>query len=408
MSKDKELVLSSSEAKGGLVVASGADSLLNRIRPEWQARGLINRTRRLLPIDPSSACQRLLNATIYDLRHKIVVAGVDLAKEAAARFKLPSISLTEDITENYSTARIIDLSYRMGILSRTEWRKIKRCYEIRGDLEHEDDEYEADIDDIIYIFKNCVEFVLSKDPVEIIRVADIKELVDAPKAAVLTSEILEEYEHAPNSRQREIGEHLFNTALDSKKPDIVRQNSVELLRQFKSITKTQVLVDIGELIHERYKRKRLELVVAKVAYAAGVFPYLKQKKVLDFFEWMYERFQKSGYHWKQFDSHGEPLDDFEDVGGFMHCPKQPREKLVLWMTLCYLGEPGGYGDWGRSRKVFNSDVAAPRIKGLFKKHGSIIVADLEKAKKRKLVKAAVNFKPIARRLETLEDLVSDE
>jgi hypothetical protein len=40
----------------------------------------------------------------------------------------------------------------MGLLPRPEWRRVTRCYEIRRDLEHEDDEYEATVEDCIYIF----------------------------------------------------------------------------------------------------------------------------------------------------------------------------------------------------------------------------------------------------------------
>jgi len=188
------------DPKGELVAASGAKKLLDMIRPEWKAKGLIKRTIRLLPVDPSSACQRLLNATIHDLRQKILIAGLDIAKEVAKRFGFPSITKPEDITENYSNSRIIDLAYRMGLLTRVEWRKIRRCYEIRGDLEHEDDQYEADIDDILYIFKNCIEIVLSRDPIELIRVEDIKDLIETPQTPVVTNEILEEFEHAPEPR----------------------------------------------------------------------------------------------------------------------------------------------------------------------------------------------------------------
>lgn len=271
--KDLEIITGKEVA-----VVSDTANLLDRIRPEWKSKDLITRTRKLLSVDPSSACQRLLNATIYDLRNKIIKAGIDIAQEVATRFSLPSITKPEDITENYTTSKVIDLAYRMGILSRTEWRKITRCYEIRGDLEHEDVEYEAEIDDIIYIFKNCIEIVLSRDPVELIRVEDIKELVKAPETPAITSETLEEYEKAPNARQHEIIEHLINTAMDSNKPDILRQNAVELLKQFKSITKMEVLVDISSYLQERYKKKPLDLVAAKVAYAAGILPYLKQKK----------------------------------------------------------------------------------------------------------------------------------
>ena len=62
-----------------LVQASGVQNLLNQIRPQWQSKKLIERVRKLLDVDPSSACQRLLNAAIHDLREKIAIAGLDIA-----------------------------------------------------------------------------------------------------------------------------------------------------------------------------------------------------------------------------------------------------------------------------------------------------------------------------------------
>src|ERR1043166_7714044 len=148
-----------------LVKASDAPSLLRQIRPAWQARDLITRVKRLISVDPSSACQRLFNAAIHDLREKLVVAGIDIAKEAAKQHKLPPVERAEDI-EEYSTAKLIDLAHRMGLLTRPDWRRLSRCYEIRRDLEHEDDEYEAGVEDCIYIFQTCISVVLSRDPVQ--------------------------------------------------------------------------------------------------------------------------------------------------------------------------------------------------------------------------------------------------
>ena len=135
-----------------IIEKSGVEDLLAQIRPQWQAKDLIQRVVRLLPIDPSSACQRLFNASIHDLREKIVIAGIDIAAEAARQNKLPPVTKPEDI-EEYSIARTIDLAYRMGLLKHAEWRRMLRVYDIRRDLEHEDDEYEAGIEDCVYIFK---------------------------------------------------------------------------------------------------------------------------------------------------------------------------------------------------------------------------------------------------------------
>ena len=62
---------------GEPISKSGIQTLLGGIRPVWIGRNLIERVVRLLPIDPSSACQRLFNAATHDLKEKILIMGVD-------------------------------------------------------------------------------------------------------------------------------------------------------------------------------------------------------------------------------------------------------------------------------------------------------------------------------------------
>src|SRR5229473_8713947 len=102
MASSKSLVIA------GTVVNVPADlepvgTFLAQIRPEWQAKRLVQRVISLLPVDASSACQRLLNAAIKDLQSKIVIAGIDLATEAAKLHKLPPVTKPDDVLENYST-----------------------------------------------------------------------------------------------------------------------------------------------------------------------------------------------------------------------------------------------------------------------------------------------------------------
>jgi hypothetical protein len=128
---------------------------LSRIRPSWQAKQLVQRTMKILPVDPSSACQRIFNASIHDLREKIIMAGIDIAQEAAKTYKLPTILSEDDVLEKYDTGKLINLAYRMGLLSWPEFRRVSRVFDIRKDLEHEDDEYEAGVEDVVYIFKHA-------------------------------------------------------------------------------------------------------------------------------------------------------------------------------------------------------------------------------------------------------------
>lgn len=48
--------------KSEIVLASGVETWMQAIRSEWKERRLIQRVQTLLPTDPSSACQRILNA----------------------------------------------------------------------------------------------------------------------------------------------------------------------------------------------------------------------------------------------------------------------------------------------------------------------------------------------------------
>jgi hypothetical protein len=404
--KDEQQLIPISNTSAQMVIASGVDVLLAQIRPQWQAKALITRVKTLLPVDPSSACQRLLNAAIHDLREKIIIAGLDVAQEAATRNKLPTATKPEDIQE-YSTTHALDLAYHMGLINRPEWRRLKRAYDIRKDLEHEDDQYEAGIEDCVYVFRTCIDIVLSRDPISPMCVADVKEIIELPKRIALSGEVVQDFSSAADRRQVDIMKFLISIAGDNKKPDITRQNAVEGLRVLSGVTRKSALAEVGQHMQETQRSKPVELVDMKIAGAAGVTAYLKQSKVKDFFEGFESNLVKIGHHWKMYGGHGKILDDFEDVGGFEAVPPEVRIKIVRWMVRCYLGEPGGYG-MGANRPVFYSNVAAPRVVTLFRVAGKLIEQDFEKVANEHLVKAAISDKHIARRLETLRDLVNGE
>ncbi len=391
-----------------LVAPSAIDRLLAQVRPEWQARNLIVRVETLLSVDPSSACQRLLNAAFWDLREKIVAAGLDIAGEVAERFKLPRVSQSEDVLEDYSNKNALDLSYRMGLLTRPEWRRLQRCYEIRRDLEHEDDQYEAEIEDVIYIFKNSIELVLARDFVTLLRVQDIKELVEAPELSRVSTHVAEDYQLAPAIRKQEILEHLIVVALDSKRPDIVRENAMELLRGLAPLTENTVLAQLGAFLEGRSGKGALKLVNGKVAAAAGAMPYLKRRLRSTLFGWLHERLEEIGPNWQKNGEHRKPLTDLEDCGGLISCPPEERAKLVLWMTVAYVGEEGGYGTYGSGRKVFYSNTAAPRIRRMFREAGSRLNADFEAVRQSRQLRRAQRHKDLNRRLETLAELVGSQ
>jgi hypothetical protein len=390
--------------EGSLVPASGIDSLLSRIRPAWQAKALIERVRKLLPVDAGSACQKILNAAIQDLREKIVIAGLDLAKQAAGSDpKLPPISQKEDILDGYSSFNVLELAHRIGLLSRPEWKRLRRAYDIRRDLEHEDAEYIATLEDVVYIFMSSIEIVLSREPQELLRVDDVEELIQAPQNVTPSAAFLDDYSKAPEPRQVEIGQYLVRTALNENASDLVRQNAVESMRAFNSTTLDSVKIALAGQMQERTKRRALALVEVKVAEAGGFRPYLKQRQLEAFFRELCAKFDAVGHVWTAHPKHHAILDELEDCGGLEAIPPPIRESFLLWMVLCYIGEPGGYGSWGQNRKVFFSNVAAPIILRMLKRAYVIVREDLPNVYANKKVKGACMDENVQERLDRLID-----
>ena len=390
-----------------LVQASGVPALLQQIRPAWQAKDLINRVHRLIAVDPSSACQRLFNASIHDLREKVIIAGVDIAQEAAKQYKLPPVAKAEDI-ENYPTAKLIDLAHRIGLLSRPDWRRISRCYEIRRDLEHEDDEYEAGVEDCVYIFQTCINVVLSKDPIHLIRVVDVKELVEQPVPATPAPSLLEDYEGAPQPRQEEIVKFLAAVAADENQSELVRQNAFAFLTHLSSLTQNPVKLSLASHIQEKITRHGPSRLLIRISFAAGVLPYLKQAHLRDFFSNILLTMKQTGYNWGKYQLHGELLRSFKEVGGLLYCPAEIRVQILKWLVLAYLGTPGGQTMYGNVRHVFYSNTAAPIVTELLSEAASLIREELRAFQNDKEIKRACCTNHIERRLESLLDLVADD
>jgi hypothetical protein len=341
-------------------VVTNVHELMAQIRPEWQAKKLVQRVAKLLPVDPSSACQRLFNAAIHDLKKKILVAGLDIAKEAAGSNRLPPINRPEDI-EEYSVSKTIDLAYNMGLISRPEWRRIARVYDIRRDLEHEDDEYEATIEDCFYIFKTSIDAVLSKDPVEVIRLIDVKEIVEKPSAITLDHTVKEEYTIAPPVRQADIFKFLISEALNDKRPDIVRQNCYIALQKLSPLTKEQVKIEASSFYSDKLKRSGIDVLTARVSYAAGILPYFKKSILKTFYAGYFMSMKRIGYEFRSHDKHGELLRDLKSFGGLDCCHDDLLGDIMEWLCQCYIGERS-YGQYSVNRPVFYSNTGAPLAK----------------------------------------------
>lgn len=375
--------------------------LLNTIRPAWKGRKLIQRVENLLLVDPSSACQRLFNAAKQDLKEKILVVGIDIAIDAAKNYKLPPVEKEEDIAE-YSTAKTIDLCYRMGLLKRAEWRRLHRCYEIRRDLEHEDNEYEAVLEDCFYIFKSTIDIVLSKDPTSLLRITDVKQIIENPTELTVSEQFMEDYKRAPILRQKEITRFLISTATDEKQPDIVRENSVELLRHTKDHTDTQVVIEIAQTLEEKLGHNSIDILTAKLGHASGATAYFKKVRTKDFYTELLNELKKA----TDWDDQTRVMVKFEDIGGMLYCPDELYYDILKEIVLIYIGEES-YGPYGSSRKVFYSNGAAPIVHRVIKSEGKKVIPHLEKMRdSSERIKSRIGNIYIQRRFDELLDITT--
>lgn len=383
--------------------------MLNQIRPEWKSKNLIQRVNRLIPVDPSSACQRLLNASIADLKSKILYAGIDIAKQAAETHKLPPVQSEDDIQENYSTFSIIDLSYRMGILERKDWRKLHRAYEIRRDLEHEDIEYEADIADVYSIFSVCIESILSKDPVVAIKIGEISTLIESPDSILASNQELEDFKSAPQQRQYEILLMLLSKAINKDLPEITRENANNVLKQFSPHVSSSVLMKLGKYLQDKIEKlprpHKLNEFQIRIAVSANILPYLKRSLVHEFYEEYLNKLTTCGYRWNKNEALAKLLRNIDEIGLFKYMSEDLRYPFLKWMCLCYIGEPGGYGA-GKSRDVFYSNIAAPIIIKLFEEIPEWGEAYIDVLEDDEEIKSAMTKnKAIRRRFDQLIDTI---
>jgi uncharacterized protein YihD (DUF1040 family) len=352
-----------------LIEASGANELLSQIRPHWQSKNLIQRVQNLLMVDPSSACQRIFNAAIYDLKEKIIIAGIDIAGEAAKQHKLPTINKTEDV-ESLSASKVLELSHRMGLLTRPEYRKLLRVYDIRKDLEHEDDEYEAGIEDCVYVFKTTIDIVLSKDPIHLIKLTDFKEIVEKPEPATIGDNVLEDYKSAPQQRQAEIYKFLFYSILKEEHPEIIRQNCYNVISKIKDHTVNPVILDLANEYNLKLGRNLPLIKQMRAANAAGILPYFKSTLLSDFYKNYYKTMKEEGFSFKSNNSHGELLRNLIEIGGLKYLKEPTLTNVVRWLIQCYIGEPS-YGYYRTSRKTFHSNVGAQLSLNILKESSSI-------------------------------------
>lgn len=165
-------------------------------------------------------------------------------------------------------------------------------------------------------------------------------------------------------------------------------------------------ITLARQIQNKVKRNPLNDTQVRIAYVSGALPYMRQAQVLDYFTSLYSSLVSIGYEWQKYNEHSVPLEKFEDVGGFTHCPEELLDKFIKWLLLAFLGE-ASYGRYSTSRPVFYSNSAASVIKRLFGNAEERVFTIVKGLDRDTEITAATSNMHIARRYEMILDLESE-
>ncbi|QZE24764.1 hypothetical protein K4X33_11220 [Brevibacterium casei] len=206
-------------------------------------------------------------------------------------------------------------------------------------------------------------------------------------------------------RQLEILKLLLSKALDENEPELVRSNGFTLLGSLTEKTGDPALLKLSQHFQNKMGRKGLSLIEMRVAHQAKITPYLRKAQKREFYKQLFSRFESAGFDWRSNEQHGKLLSALLETGGLRSVTEEELTKYLKWMTLCFVGEPGGYGA-GKGRRVFYSNSAAPLIRELFRAAQDITRPILETLSDDTEIKLALNQdKYVDRRFDQLLDFV---
>lgn len=115
-----------------------------------------------------------------------------------------------------------------------------------------------------------------------------------------------------------------------------------------------------------------------------------------------------GTSWRAYGEHGDVIRSFAEVGSFKFCPEIPKKNILKYLVMTFLGTRGGPTSYGNVREVFYSNSAIPLIEDIVSSDRIHISEELRSLGKDKDVKLQCQYPPIARRFESLLDLVDDD
>lgn len=153
-------------------------------------------------------------------------------------------------------------------------------------------------------------------------------------------------------------------------------------------------------------KKKISIQTIKVFSAIGIIAYVSKSTMRMVYEKLIIELEQTKTYWDNYNEHIRILSIFEDIDYFKYCPENLLFRALSWMAQLYIGTPGGYGFYGRNRKVFYSDAGVDYVEDIIKNSKELFVPYVIELRKDPKISSKAKNNDIKERLNKFIDLIN--
>ncbi|HTN45689.1 MAG TPA: hypothetical protein VL098_05025 [Flavipsychrobacter sp.] len=312
------------------LIADSLNVMLGEIRHPLKDEGVVTQIQALLPSQTLGACELLFKVAIEDLERKLKNVGPEWVSEIASAGKQPIRSLGTDF-KGGSADDIIDLSLKTGLLLSMDWKRLKHCSRILEDLKECNSERLL-LENSRYVFSVLTDAVLSKAPLELLKVKEPEQLTGMEGIFSLSPKFYEAYEKAASDIQFDWIKQSIAVILDNNSSYEVRENRLDILRSLQAFTRTETKTGIAQYLE---KNNRIDMLTAQIGNVTQATPYFSTSSVDNLYQQFSQELKSSiGNAEREI----EMVRKFDAMGGLKYCPGEYYGDILKRLFLIYTND----------------------------------------------------------------------
>ncbi len=336
------------------------EAALSNVRPEFKSNKYIAEAIKVLQAGGlRSAIGCYWNAVADDLRRKVMHRSLDLFNKEYPHSK--QINEYEDFQDHVSDYDLIEVAYKMGVLSWEGRKLMQQARETRNIFDGHPDSSDPTLFKVFAMMADCNEHILSQEyPIPIIDVNEYINVMDSDGYDKNDLAVEQAFSDLPQIYKDEMAHKLFRLYLEENTSTRLR-SSIEF--SFPILWKV-LSKEIRRTLGNRYDKlvvegdsRKLELALDLITLVDGL-RYVSAKSRTMVFEPTIKHLEDSLDDWKE---EGIAMAQLQKLGSVI--PDELIQRMVTAMTLTYVGYKGGSMYFARTS--FYSNSAAPLVSEMF-------------------------------------------